>query len=163
VAAPAPGVASVCEDNVVPGCAEEGLSYMPLVPAENKGRAGALCVVAPPCVQGSVPCLGPTDEMGVGEVPPPSSVGTLSGGAVTIEPVVPVSTGTLVELVPSGRATTSVVRRGLRRRGWYRQREHLQCHARIRQPSGRPELERPARLAFPTLHPQDTSHIPLST
>jgi hypothetical protein len=36
------------------------------------------------------------------------SVGTLSGGAVTSELVVPVSTGTPVELVPPGRATTSV-------------------------------------------------------
>ena len=52
--------------------------------------------------------VGPTDGRGVGEVPPPSSVGTLSGGAVTSELVVPVSTGTPVELVPPGRATTSV-------------------------------------------------------
>ena len=73
-----------------------------------KGRVGALCAVAPSCVQGIVPCVGPTDGRGVGEVPPPLSVGTLSGGAVTSELVVPVSTGTPVELVPPGRATTSV-------------------------------------------------------
>ena len=41
-------------------------------------------------------------------VPPLLSVGTLSGGAVTSELVEPVSTGTPVELVPPGRATTSV-------------------------------------------------------
>ena len=67
-----------------------------------------MCAVAPSCVQGIVPCFGPTDGGGVGEVPPPSSVGTLFGGAVTSELVVPVSTGTPVELVPPGRATTSV-------------------------------------------------------
>ena len=50
---------------------------------------------------------GPTDRRGVGEAPPPPSVGTLSGGAVTSELAVPVSTGTPVVLVPPGRATTS--------------------------------------------------------
>ena len=75
---------------------------------EYKGRVGVLCAVALSCAQGSVPCVGPTDGRGVGEVPPPLSVGTLSGGAVTSELVVPVSTGTPVELVPPGRATTSV-------------------------------------------------------
>ena len=44
----------------------------------------------------------------MGEVPPLSSVGTPSGGAVTSELAVPVPTGTPVELVPPGRATTSV-------------------------------------------------------
>ena len=44
----------------------------------------------------------------MGEVPPPSSVGTLSGGVVTSELGVPVLTGTPVEPVPPGRATTSV-------------------------------------------------------
>ena len=61
-----------------------------------KGRVWELCAV------------GPSDRRGAGEVPPPPSVGTLPGGAVTSELVVPVSTGTPVELVPPGRATTSV-------------------------------------------------------
>ena len=64
--------------------------------------------MAPPCAQGSVPCVGPTDGRGVGEVPPPLSVGALSGGAATSELAVPVPTGTPVELVPPGRATASV-------------------------------------------------------
>ena len=50
---------------------------------------------------------GPTDRRGVGEAPPPPSVGTLSGGVVMSELAVPVSTGTPVVLVPPGRATTS--------------------------------------------------------
>ena len=74
---------------------------------EYKGRVGALCAVAPPSVQGIVPYVGPTGRRGVGEVPSPASVGTLSGGVVTSELVVPVTMGTPVELVPPGRATTS--------------------------------------------------------
>ena len=66
---------------------------------EYGGGGGALCAVAPPCAQGSVPCVGPANGRGVGGVPPLSSVGTLHGGAVT---------GSHVELVPPGRATTSV-------------------------------------------------------
>ena len=52
--------------------------------------------------------VGPKVGRGVGEGPPPLSVGTLPGGAIASELVVPVSTGTPVELVPPGRATTSV-------------------------------------------------------
>ena len=43
---------------------------------EFGGGAGGACVPwQPSCAQGSVPCVGPTDGRGVGEVPPPSVSG----------------------------------------------------------------------------------------
>ena len=71
----------------------------PFLPGRAASLHAALCVVQ---------ADGLTDRGCVGEAPPPPSVGTLSGGVVTGSPAWLASASAQAELVPPGRATTSV-------------------------------------------------------